>query len=366
MFRAKFKHTDWPIGLDVGDHSVRLLQLSTRGGSLRAVAAAAEPLREGLQHRGSDYHPAVKAAIAAALSRGGFTGHAVVSALPASAVQCKNLRLPPMPADELAAAVRWEANDRFRLGEGKGVVQHLDAGRVQQGDEHKQELIMLAAELGFVEAHVAALTDNGLRPRAIDSVPTALARIATRWVDDESQAAVVIDLGQSATKVLVVRGGLVRFYKPIDIGLAHLDAAASGVLRLPLTEARDRRLDASSGSLDAQDAARLAEALAPKLGELGREIGLCLRYYGVTFRGPRPGRALAIGGGASAWLAGLLAEPVGIELVVDNPLGHIDFGGVREVVWPGSESAWSVAAGLSMRDHAAASAKPASGAKEAA
>lgn len=348
MFGGKRKHSDQPIGIDVGEHGVRLMQLASRGGQLSAVAAAQVRLPEGLKADGDAYHAAVTKAIGQALAGGGFSGHQAVSSLPASSMQCKNLRFPAMPADELAAAVQWEAADRFGFGDKQTSAQFFVAGQVRQGEEQRQEIILLAAKLGFVEGHVSALTQNNLRPRAIDAAPAALARLSDTWTK-KSDAHVVIDIGRSATKVLIVRDGHVVFYKPIDVGGTHLDSALSGSMSIPLDEARQRRETLDGAEPKDQQAA--IAAIETVMNDLGREIGLCLRYYGVTFRGPRPEAGWLLGGVAGSCLAESLGQASGLKLRLDGVLEGIDFSAVRETIEPGSEHAWAIAAGLSLRDH---------------
>ncbi|MEM1109400.1 MAG: pilus assembly protein PilM [Planctomycetota bacterium] len=363
MFGGSRKKSSCPVGLDVGESGVRMLQVTLRGGRAQAIAAASASLPEGLKPADSGYAEALASAIRSAWSGGGFTTNRVVSALPASSVQCKNLRLPAMPADELASAVEWEAADRFRMGEGQCSVQFLNAGQVSQGDEVRQELILLAARLAEVEAHVTALTAAGLRPVAIDAVPTSLARLSALRGDNPSALAdevpvnVIIDVGQSATKVLIESAGQVRFYKPIEIGVEAFESVLCGALSIKLDEARDLRLRVSSedetDSADGreQDRKKLLNALEPTLNELAREIGLCLRYYGVTFRGARPGSAEMVGGGAAPWLAEALSESAGMAFSLDPLLQKIDLSAVRREILPSRENAWAVSAGLSVRDH---------------
>ncbi len=273
-----------------------------------------------------------------------------------------------MPADELHSAVQWEAAARFRLGDRQCSVQYMHAGQVNQGDEVRQELILLGVKLSLVEDHVAALTGNNLRLVAIDSVPSALARLSvmrnalsTGW-HDISTVNVTLDIGQSSTKVLISLDGQVRFYKPIEVGGAAFESVLSGAMSISPDESRDllRALgspvthdenERQEESSDAATRAAVLEALRPTLGELAREIGLCLRYYGVTFRGARPARAEVVGGAATPWLASALSESTGLSLSLESPLGGVDLSAVRETVRPGSEGAWAVAAGLSIRQH---------------
>jgi len=366
VFGGRKHKNDLPVGIDVGDGGVRMLQLLIKGGEVQAKAASFAPLPEGIRPGNKGYAQALSAAMASAWERGGFSGSRVVSALPASVVQCKNLRLPIMPADELESAVQWEAADRFRMDQVQCSVQYIHAGQVNQGDEVRQELILLATKTGAVEEHLAALTGNHLRPVAIDAVPSALARLsAVRNAlasnqEERNTVQVIIDAGQSSTKVLIAVDDQVRFYKPIEIGGATFDSVLSGAMSISLHEAREllRNLASSTaetvteGDHAGQPArADVLEALQPTLSELSREIGLCLRYYGVTFRGARPTQAQLVGGAAMPWLAEALGGATGLSLNLDAPLGDIDLAAVRGTVKPAREAAWVVAAGLSVREH---------------
>lgn len=348
MFGGRKKNSDHPIGLDVGDHGVKLMQLASRNGKLAVTSAAQARLPEGLKADSPNYLGELSNAIGQALSAGNFVGQNVVSSLPASSLQCKNLRLPTMPADELAAAVQWEAADRFGYGDKQTSAQFLVAGQVQQGEEQRQEIILLATKLGWVEGHVSALTENSLRPKAVDATPAALARLTHTW-GSETDLHVMVDIGRSTTKVLIVRDGQVVFYKPIEVGGAELDSAMSGTMRIPLDEARERReaLDVA----DAEEQKAIGSAIQPVISDLGREIGLCLRYYGVTFRGARPETGKLLGGVASHNLAKSLGQASGLTLTLEGALGDIDLSEVRQIIKPGAEHTWAVAAGLSLRDH---------------
>ncbi len=359
MIQAFRRSSVMPIGVDVGAHGVRLLQLAGGSNGLTVVAAEHQPLPAGLTIKDEGYHTRVADALQTALGRGGFKGRRVVSTLPAAAVGVKSVRMPPMPGPELAGAVQFEAAERMPSDRPR-IVQHLKAGEVRQGDDVRQEVLLLAADEAFIEAHVAALASCNLRPLAIDSIPTALTRVVSTRADlhprgGEAPAKVVIDAGHGSTKVLVARGGRVVFFKMIELGGAALDKAVARALKLPLPEAAERR-QALAGSDAADQAtggspatAAVLDALRPTLTELGREIALCLRYYGVTFRGARPLHALLVGGlGGDTVLMNELAKAAGLELRRHDPLAAIDPGPAARAM-PAGGAAWAVAAGLSLR-----------------
>lgn len=367
-----------PIGLDLGTHSVRMIQLERgRDGAAKVAAAAARALPADLPASGPERVKALAAILREMLAAGGFSGAAVVSCLPASAVQYKNLRMPKMPPDELAGAIQWEAADRLKLNAETAQVQFFDAGEVRQGEEARQEIILLAAQRSVVDQHLEALLQAGLKPLAIDVVPGALARSlgGKPGSDLEAKAAVVLDVGYVASKVLICQNGRVVFFKLIEIGGRRFDQAVAEALKLQVAEAavlRRQACEHDDASADPGAAARrealtrgLFDTLRAAAADLAKELSLCLRYYGVTFRGTRPETVLLAGGESNQpLLARVLSEGTGLHVELARPFEGIACEGVPALKFaapaapgttpaPGDQAAgqgeWSVAMGLALR-----------------
>jgi type IV pilus assembly protein PilM len=369
MFGGRWSRSRLPIGIDVGSHAVRMVQLerTTSGGGFQLAAAA----RLGLPAApggGEAFHAAAGEAIRRMLAGGGFAGRRAVSCLPSAGVQYKNMRLPKMPADELPRAVEWEAADRLHLGRDASTVQYYNAGEVRQGDDLRQEIILLATTHLLVEQHTAMLVSCGLDPVAIDVVPSGLAACAERWpatsaAPDQGcdEASVVIDVGHSGTNVLIVRRGRIIFFKHIAVGSHNMDQAVAAALNLPVQQGGSLRRDINApldGTTERDPAVvdAATQAVRPVLADLGREIGLCLRYYSVTFRGRRPAVARLVGGEArSATLATALTDAAGITVEPIDPFIFLEPSPARSLVGePASRGEWAVAIGLSLRGDARA------------
>lgn len=372
MFGGKWQHNRCPIGIDFGGHSVKMLQLRRlpAGDDPAAPrwaiqAAASRTLAADLPTRGQARQQAVAKAITDMLEGGSFHGRRCVSCLPADLLQYKNLRIPRMPLDEMRSAVEWEAKDRLKLDPGQAMVQFYAAGEVRQGEEQREEIILMAAPRPQVDEHVQVLTDCGLDPAAIDAVPSALARVLTAPASADGESAdVIIDVGYFSTKVIMLRDGRVQFLKLIDIGGRKLDEMVAQHLNLPLGDASELRRcinGSGGGSSELFGSTRretveraVFETLRATVGDLSREVGLCLRYVSVTFRGRRPDKALLVGGEVhEQGLAQLLAEGAGIAVEPAQPFAGIDVGDWGPTMnRDGRYSEWAVAAGLSMRPEA--------------
>jgi type IV pilus assembly protein PilM len=268
----------------------------------------------------------------------------------------KSIRLPKMPIDEMREAVAFEAKDRLPTRDPL-TIQFLQAGEVRQGDDIREEVILLAISTPLVEQHVNCLLEAGLKPTAVDATPCAIARLHTSEQAEPIEsthddgitvppARMVVDIGYDASKVLIVRGGQIMFYKLVQIGGQQFDQEISQHLHIERTEANDLRTrmdrpDEAPTGTHVQRA--IHEALRTPMHELAHEIGLCLRYFGVTFRGERP-QTLELTGGESAceMLRNLLAEQLGMPI---TPLVNID----SEIDWPDRVERFALATGLAMR-----------------
>ena len=353
MFGGGRKSSYGPIGVDVGDHTIRMIQFRRESDLAIATAATSRTLGHG--ETGETDTEQVAAAIRDMLSSGQFRGNRVVSCLPAAKLLYKNIRLPKMPYDELAAAVQWEATERLKFSGEAMDVQFIDAGEVLQGQEKRQEVILLAASRNFIEDHIQAFRSCDLELQAIDAVPNALARCIEQALPDGEEdlpVRVVIDVGYNGTKVLMTRGSRICFFKHIEIGGRHMDEALASKLQLPTSAAAEARREWLNNQIDPSHDAQIASAMGPIVEDLSREIGLCMRYYSVTFRGRRPEEAWVVGGeSGNTWLWARLCEDVGLKPTANDPLSNLDLSAVHsEVGGPDNWAGWGVAIGLALRD----------------
>ena len=108
----------------------------------------------------------------------------------------------------------------------------------------------------------------------------------------------------------------------------------------------------SSPDLLKKDPVRQAvfDATRSIMEELGREIGLCLRYYSVTFRGQRPGKIKLLGGeAADPLLLGVLNGSLGVPTEAGRPLFSVDTSRMDPSDRAGFMTEWATAFGLGLK-----------------
>ncbi|HCD35320.1 MAG TPA: hypothetical protein DER01_23160 [Phycisphaerales bacterium] len=313
VLKHLIKSNKYPIGIDIGAYAVRLAQLEERGGEAVVTASSVQHLSPSLPVSGATRDKAVVQAIQDAMADGSFKGNTVVTSLPAQHIIYKNIRIPAMPPNEIRAAVAWEASDRLHLSLDDIELQYLNVGEVRQGDENKQEIILLAVKKKQIDQHIALLAQCNLVPTAVEAAPSALARWANYHQDPQKpeEAVVVLDLGYASSKILICRHGRVLFYKQIDaagrqineylatklnLGVEDIDEAQINIIKRNVEKQSEEAQQSKENVGEPTIERVLVEAQRQIASELTREINLCMRYYSVTFRGHRPERAWVTGG----------------------------------------------------------------------
>lgn len=352
-----------PFGVDIGATGVKMLQLRKVGSGFSLTAAAHIDLPTTVEElQSEEYATRLATAIARRADTGGFHGKRCVISIDDRMLRVRSVRHPLMPEMEMDRAVRLDAPNRLGFADGEvGEFSWLHAGEVRQGDEVKEEIVVVGAGRDRLEQLVFALVRAGLRPEAVEPGFVACARCfgrSLRRAVDQAVTRVIVDIGDKKTGVLVTRGQGVAFYKPLEMGGDAMTRAAADRLGLEIEAVRDLRRQRAAAAArgesfsDARVDRALFEAVRPLIDELSREVSMCLRYYGVTFRGARPEACLIVGGEAEEpQLAKLVGEELHVPTSVGRPLSGVTIGensalaSARELARP----EWSVATGLCLR-----------------
>lgn len=375
MLRGRLSSATGAIGVDFGANVVRMLQLRERPGDLSVVGAADVDLPAAASRADGEDAPSREEnvdRIRRAARRGAFIGRRCTVSLPASCVHVQAIRLPSMSDADLRDAIRWEAVERFHLDRDACEVDFVRTGAVAPGSEKREEILAIAVAHDELLPRLQMLADAGLQPIAVDTHFSALARVFSRQCrreSDRDEVRAVLEVGETAATAIVLRGPTLAFCKPLGVSTRRLDQATAERLDIDISAAaalRDRRmLSTWNGvSTDVDRAADRAvfEAVRPQLDELVREFVLCLRYYGVTFRGRPPSCTFLAGpGAAEPCLDEMLASASKVPVYRDDT-SDIVHELTREisarlgrdaVIGPG----WEIAIGVGLRGLQSASAR---------
>jgi type IV pilus assembly protein PilM len=342
------KYRSSPIGIDIGSRSVKLMQFDREGSCVREAARWDLPAGRPTDLEERDTQ--IVQAIQRAREGHAFRGKEAVFCLRAGDLFVQNLRVPKAEGAELARLVHGEAAHRMPFPGAEAELRFLEAGDVRHGDALRREVIVMACHRPAVTRTLAIANRLGLTPTAIDNEPSALLRCYSRQfrrADDHERRILLVNMGASNTVVLIAEGQSPMFVKYLDIGGRHLDEAVARHLQMSLSEAtalRRHNGDRRADQRDEEITRGVTESIRPVLERLVNELGMCVRYHSVTFRGQALSRAILGGGEACEVVAEWIADRLNLACELGEPLRDLEAPRLG-----GRTSQWDIAAGLALR-----------------
>ncbi|MHC4975287.1 MAG: pilus assembly protein PilM [Planctomycetota bacterium] len=351
-----------PIGVELNSRCVRLLQLRRDKGLLSVVDGASMPLEIGDGGLASPaYSHQLRQCVRAMLSDHRFRGKACQVSIDESLVKVRSVRQPRMPDDEMNQAVCIEAPDRLGVDPSTPMqIDWLRAGEVRHGDEIREEVLLVGCERSPLEKLVDELISCGLSPMGVEPSFIATGRTFIRMYQRASYRAtvrMVLHVGNRSSRVLVLAGPDVVFYKRIEIGGAEFSEIAAERMGLDIETIDGLRHQRMIAQLH-EDVPRAEEkvdraiytAVRPHLSALAEEISRCARYFAVTFCSPRPALALVVGEhSAEPGLVQIISDAIGLETSIGDPFDGIAMPSPCPVALQQITTSWSAAIGLCLR-----------------
>ena len=359
-----FRSSVGDVGVAFGRDEARLLQVRESAGQLRVTGAAWCPLPS----LDGGARPEVQwgRALRAAVGSGGFAGRRCTICLPREDLFMQSMKLPSMPDEELTEAVAWEAAKQMNVSRDQIRADWIRTGVSTSGGEElsvdRDELVVVAAHRDALDTRLEAAWSAGLRPAAVETHCTAVARMLSRHHRRAADAGIcraVIEVGTEGSSVLILHGDQTTFCKALDIGGRHFNEQVADKLSLDVEAARELRHArlrgvADTTFIDPSTDRAVFEAVRPLLSECAHNVLMCLRYAAVTFRGLSPRQIVLTGSnGSEPGLAEQIATSCQLPVQLDDEQGSLaQLEEDLRAMLPhdqGTPGAWVAAAGMSLR-----------------
>ena len=323
------------IGLDIGTHAVRALELSLGRGApaVRRFGQVALPF--GAVVAGEVAQPDV---VASALKRlwreAGFRSRTVVTGVANQRVVARTAEVPAMPDAELRSALQFQVQDLIPIPVDEAILDYqvLERTLGPEGEELLR-VIVVAAHREMIASVLAALDGAGLTAQRIDLEPFALIRglhvedlLPPEYDDRPARAGygeAIIDVGGGVTNVVVHERGVPRFVRTLLRGGNTVAEAVAAELGVDIDRAEQLKRSADALSRDA-DEARAGQIVAGQLAPLLDEIRGSLDFYAAQADGGGLRRVVLTGGGSRLPdLAERLEAVVGVRVERGQPLASV-------------------------------------------
>lgn len=283
------------IGLDVSDRSMKLVQLSNDGRHA-LLSHCWHSIPAGVIERGVIRESAtVRTVLEATFAQCRLTpavDDAVVASIPETQSFLRVIEVPVMRADEIGEAVQWEVAQHIPFGLENVYIDWQSVGGGHAARSGRQEVLVGAAQRKVVDPLLALLQELGLDLAALELESQALVRALISPELRRRQGLLLVDIGGTATNVIIHDHAAMRFTASLHYGAQHMEETLSE---------EDRRLLAvpRQEPIAGEAAGRVARDMEPAQEQLVMEIKGVVDFYNSTDAQHEVKEILLTGGGSN-------------------------------------------------------------------
>ncbi|MFC1704126.1 type IV pilus assembly protein PilM [Candidatus Omnitrophota bacterium] len=301
LFQKKSKKAEPIIGLDIGNHNIKVVELDNTGENylLKGIGCASIASQEPA---------ALITAIKEACSEAKVSAKKVNTSIFSEGAILRYLLLPEMTGDELQKAMRYEIERYVPFGK-EEVVSDYQILKQDAGKKN-MKILLVAAKKEFVEKRASLIQDAGLEPQIITIDAIALKNPFKMNYPDKKEVTVgLLNLGAKITNINIVRDDASYFMRDIQIGGDNITNLIKEQLEVSFEKAES--LKRAPGEKETE----IFKIIEPVLGNLLNEIYLSFDYYESEF-GMVVDEVYVCGGTSQLkWLQDFLRDNLGREIL---------------------------------------------------
>lgn len=334
------------FGLDIGSYTLKVVHLARERDKFRLLSIGSVPSPDkGLLSESESDLTSLAQAIKKLHSEAKITTKSVVTALPQDQVFTRVLNFPKLSEEELASALKWEAEQYVPIPLAEVTLAHQIVGTARKGKKEVMDVLLVAAPTRLIHKLTGVIETAGLRAISVETEILALAR---SLVGASQETSLLVDLGAKATDLAVIEEGEVVFNRSIPTAGEALTRAVSSELGLgpEQAEAYKKAYGVDPTKLEG----KLSRVIEPILGviisEMEKAIHFCQSQRGQVIK-----RVLLAGGTAALpAVVGLLAKRLNIEVQIGDPFSQVAKDELVSRIPKKELPYYAVAVGLAMKE----------------
>ncbi|HJZ85193.1 MAG TPA: pilus assembly protein PilM [Polyangia bacterium] len=302
------------LGVDLGAHSVKVVQLETGFRQLRLHDCHELEIEPGDE----PYLARAARALAKLVADHDLRDTTIYAALPGDQLSLRLLALPFSDTRKIEQVIGFELESQILGDIDEVVYDHTVVDHTPQGGAR---VLAAAARKTGVRELLERVAEGGSEPRALFAAPLVYDTLVDRFMPGRSGTFAIVDVGAERTNVAVIRGGRVVLARTIQRGGGELTRAVARTYRL--AEAEAERVKRSSGfaphadlRIEAGPHTQMAELMRAALAPLVRELRQTFALARVELGEPVMAAHLCGGGSQLHGLPEHLQEQ--LEIVVER------------------------------------------------
>lgn len=319
------------IGIDIGSHSIKAIELEDKKGRLDIVKCAIVRIRNG----------DAKEALKRMLSTTKLSSRRVNVSLSGPSVIVRYIEMPPMRHDELRSAIKFEAEKYIPFDISESVIDFASLGKTSSGS---QRVLLVAAKKNEVTEILEFFKGAGLEISAIDIDSFAFLNAFQRaWMEKNGDAGyALLNAGEKFSNMNIVMKGNVYFTRDMLWGGSDITRRIKDMMGIDLDEAE--ALKRNPG----EKREEVLGVIAPVLDKLVSQMRMSFDYFESQFG--KGIEKLYVSGGSSYLfnIVDFLKDSLGVEVMMWDPFEGVKSSGLIEEI-DKSPALFAVAMGLALR-----------------
>jgi type IV pilus assembly protein PilM len=210
-----------PIGVDMGDEALTVVQLGNNGRGINLIAGSSKNRPEDVEPGSSNWQRWAIETIRELTANGKFQGRDVIAAIPASEVFIDHIKMPKIEKDKLQDAVFSKIKQKLPFEPDDAMIKYIPA--------EEDNVLVIAAERKKIDRHLAIYERANLQIKSIAVWPAALtnsyAKFFGRRKSDVEAIVMLLDIDTNYTNVVICRHKNPLFARSIPIGAKQLERA---------------------------------------------------------------------------------------------------------------------------------------------
>ncbi|OIO12629.1 hypothetical protein COV53_03425 [Candidatus Gottesmanbacteria bacterium CG11_big_fil_rev_8_21_14_0_20_37_11] len=335
------------LGLDIGTHTIKCVQLSREKEITALLAAGYIPTPiSSISSNTQNDEKVIAGSINRLVHDMKVSTTDVVVSLPSSKVITRVVQIPIMSEKELDSSIQWEAEQYipWQLSQVK-----IDYDIILRDESAgKMSVLMVAAPIILIEKYMRLITLSGLNPIALEPDILAVTRVISEGFETLPNI-LVASIGATTTDIALIRDKILIYTKSYPVGGSTLTKAIAEELGFEASQAEEYKK--TYGFEEDKLEGKIAKILMPYFTNILNEMEKTITYFKEQY--PKEEIKLAVINGGTAripQLMTLMTKNIGIDSQISNPLSVLSIDpNILPIVSPDSPI-YTTAVGLAMKE----------------
>src|SRR5262245_6927442 len=309
------------VGLDIGSHTIKAVELEQSKGSYRLSHwGISPPLAEAIVDGEIMDRQLVTDAIKNLFESRGITSRTVVAAVSGRAVIVKKITMNKLSPEDAEQVVYWEAEQHVPY-DINDVSLDFEILGPAPNDPKQMQVLLVAAKKDMVLNFSDLIREAGLSPIVVDVDSFAAQNALEANYDFGSDEVIAcLNIGSEITNINIMRGGTPYFTKDVQLGGSTFVEAAQRKFSMSQAEAESLVRGESSSEHD------IRPVLEQSCESLAIALDRAQAYLRTAGEAGPSTRLLLCGGSAlTPGLVEFLNRRLNVLVEVANPLERIDY-----------------------------------------